>query len=519
MNWMKKLLLWSLFAMIACGIATAGMKDVVRYDKLDMMTLVYCPPEAEGDVVVPDGVEAIDRRAFAGCRKIQSLTIPPSVKRMCRASDMFGAPLCREFKAVYISDLAAWCRILFITFDDDEAGDLQIPNLYLNGSLIADLEIPEGVESIGAMAFIGCGSLRRVVVPKSVTNIGHDAFANCKMLEEVVIREGKGRIRCGNGVFRGCSLLRRAILPDTLCEIPENMFSECVNLEEFEMPKNVEFVGDAAFKGCERLRSIHIHDSVKKIGRLAFAGCRRLESVKIGLGLCVQEVEGDAFDGCKCRVFDTETIPGFKMLNGIVVARTAPLGETLDLTGAKGIADYAIGEIDGLEKLRHIIFPDGLRSINLEVFEYCGNVRELTIPPSVEKINGGYNIRGYPWKNFKKINIRDVAAWSRIDFDIVMMCHDCLGTIPTLAGSTNPLRGGVELWLNGRLLTDIVIPGSAERVGKAAFYGYEHLRSVTIEEGVKEIGDFAFYDCSNLVSTVIANSVTNIGKKAFGSPQ
>ena len=83
-------------------------------------------------------------------------------------------------------------------------------------------------------------------------------------------------------------------------------------------------------------------------------------------------------------------------------------------------------------------------------------------------------------------------------------------------GSSNPLGIGAELLLDGKPVTELVIPGTVERIGEGAFFGYGQLKSVVIEEGVKEIGPFAFYGCTNLVSRRIANSVTNIGDRAFG---
>ena len=49
-------------------------------------------------------------------------------------------------------------------------------NLYLNGTLITDLVIPDGVTSIGDGAFYGCSGLTSVTIPDSVTSIGDYAF-------------------------------------------------------------------------------------------------------------------------------------------------------------------------------------------------------------------------------------------------------------------------------------------------------------------------------------------------------
>ena len=62
--------------------------------------------------------------------------------------------------SVYITDLEAWCNI---KFSSSSANPLYYAdNLYLNGSLVKDLVIPDSVTSIGYEAFRGCSSLTTV---------------------------------------------------------------------------------------------------------------------------------------------------------------------------------------------------------------------------------------------------------------------------------------------------------------------------------------------------------------------
>lgn len=576
--------------------------------------LLFCPAGLEGDVVIPDGIEEIGEHSFSGCNKIASLAIPPSVRKV-RSGLGYGCP---KLRAVHVRDLSAWCRIDFEyvgMFCDDSRFQMSNPlcsahNLYMDGKLVTDLEIPADVESIGMMAFAGCTSLRSVVVPGSVTNIGAYAFGDCSVLEKVEIREGVKSIEDGAfancialreiaipdtvttvgspadayamdecGAFKFCTSLRRATLPKTLREIPKGLFMECRRLREVEMPKDLEVIGDAAFfkcidlqeieipqgvkriggkidqikyfvkgpfLGCTSLQTIEIPDSVEVIGHSAFGSCVNLEKVKIGSKVrvigsgafanCVNlssvvmspelsDLGAGAFHNCPYLKFDDRSIPGFKMRNGVVVERTAPLGETLDLTGTKGISDNAIGgrrlhsgqKVEPeLEKLRRIIFPEGYKAIKFDVFSGCPNLCEFSIPSSVTEIHG--DIRRL-WKHFDKVEISDIAAWSRIDFDVevAVPCQHCVPGHPgVVVGSSNPLGIGAELLLDGKPVTELVIPGTVERIGEGAFFGYGQLKSVVIEEGVKEIGPFAFYGCTNLVSRKIANSVTNIGDRAFG---
>ena len=570
--------------------AAESRKGEVRYDESGK-TLLRCPAETEGAFAIPDGVEIVEGEAFSGCSLIRSLTIPPSVRAVQAGLVPWGMGL----REIHISDIAAWCGIdfdqmgLIRGFEVDSSNPLaQAHNLYLNGKLVTDLVIPDGVKNIGDMAFIGCDCLRSVSLPSSVTNIGWMAFANCRELEVVKISDGVKSIgdsafaNCTTlleikipdsvtsvgrpigsfsivktGTFSGCTSLRCAVLPKTLREIPVNLFYGCEALREVEIPKSVERIGAGAFYGCKRLtgieiptgvteigagadfmidgkgafegsglHDIEIPDSVEKIGSRTFAECEGLSRVKMGSD--TKSIGNDAFYGCKRLKFDASPLPGFKVRNGMIVERTAPLGETLDLTGTKGILDGALGMSKSLPwedkidpefaNLRRVIFPDGIKTVNLGTFGSCGNLQEVTIPPSVTEIrySGAFGKVTMCLKRLKKINIRDIAAWSRTCFDVDITTCTCghpRGGIP--GGSSNPLKGGAALYLDGKKLTEVVVPGSVGRVGKGAFYGYGELKSVVIEDGVKSIGDYAFCGCTNLVSVSIPDSVTNIGYQAF----
>ncbi len=47
------------------------------------------------------------------------------------------------------------------------------------------IEIPEGVEQIGTMAFMDCYNLKEISIPKSIKQINAMAFMGCENLEEI----------------------------------------------------------------------------------------------------------------------------------------------------------------------------------------------------------------------------------------------------------------------------------------------------------------------------------------------
>ena len=100
------------------------------------------------------------------------------------------------------------------------------------------------------------------------------------------------------------------------------------------------------------------------------------------------------------------------------------------------------------------------------------------------------------------VNISDLSAWCRIDFD---------------GEKSNPLNNGAKLYLNGNLLTDLIIPEDIVEIKYFTFCNYESLTSVIILDNVISIDGGAFYDCDALTSVTIGNSVASIGSNAFSS--
>ena len=132
----------------------------------------------KGDVVIPetfvyDGITFIVTHiegqargldqissygAFEGCSELTSITIPKSIKSI--GHQAFAD--CTSLKSVYISDLYAWCNVVFNLYDRYEnyfpnANPLFFAHtLYLNGNKVADLIIPDDVVIIKKGSFIGC---------------------------------------------------------------------------------------------------------------------------------------------------------------------------------------------------------------------------------------------------------------------------------------------------------------------------------------------------------------------------
>ena len=151
----------------------------------------------------------------------------------------------------------------------------------------------------------------------------------------------------------------------------------------------------------------------------------------------------------------------------------------------------------GCSGLTSVTIGNSVTSIGLDAFYGCSRLTSVTIGNSVTSIglDAFYGCSG-----LKEIHISSLDAWYKIDF------YDFL---------SNPLWYAHNLYLNGELVKDLVIPETISKIKKRTFEGCSGLTSITIPNSVTEIGSGAFMDCSGLTSVTIPNSVTKILGETF----
>jgi len=191
------------------------------------------------EVVVPDGVQTISDSAFA-YSPVTSISIPGSVTKIERAA--FSNT--RQLKCIYLENYRCFLDegLVWPSIIVDGVFTNNPPDIFINGVLAEEIEIPDDVTEIGEFAFNGWKKLRSVVISDNVKSIGKNAFTDCWNLKNIEI-------------------------PNSIKEIKEYAFSNCTSLDSISIPDSVKLIERYAFQGCNSLKTIELPNKLKKIER------------------------------------------------------------------------------------------------------------------------------------------------------------------------------------------------------------------------------------------------------------
>jgi len=385
------------------------------------------------EVTIPDSVTNIPSYAFNFCEKLASITLPDSITSI--GSGAFGY-------TAYYNDASNW-----------QNGVFYVGNFLLKAqsTLSGKYAVKDGTIFIAYSAFDNCNELTSISIPKSVKYIDGNVFSGCSSLDSITVEEG-------NPVYHssGYCLIKTG---------SKTLLSGCNN-SVIPNDGSVEKIYHGAFRGCVGLKTIVIPDSVVEIEGSSFADCKNLESVT--LSKSIKKIESYTFGGC--------------------------------------------------EKLAEISIPDSVTEIDYGVFNDCNTLSKITIGSGLQDMSESGEIA----KGCESISFIEVSAKNEhlrsIDNCLVFIDENKLvivgkdGKIPE---DKNITKIGKYAFSGRKGLKTIVVPSNITEIGVGAFSECENLESVSIPESVTKIGSQAFIRCKSLKTLLIPSTVKEIGSDIF----
>lgn len=344
----------------------------------------------------------------------------------------------------------------------------------------------------GAYTLVGIGDCKdkEIVVPETylglpVTEIGNRVFENNTDITSVYIPEGVSGIY--TAAFAFCTSLESVTLPSSLSVIAFGAFNGCTGLTRvnylgdiegwcnitFVSPNPLEYAGNLYING-ELLEDLIIPETVTKINDYAFAGCTSIKSITIpGKGL--ESIGNNSF--ARCVNIKTATAPVSSFAN-IYCASI----QNLTINGGETIDNEFFSNRN---ELTNLVIGDSVKIIGRKAFYDCEYLASITISKGLTGIGLG------AFENCERITdvyyTGNVEDWCSI-----------AGTIPVY---------GANLYINGELVRELIIPDTVTEIKQNAFYGCRSIEKLIIPSSVTEIKSSAFMGCDRLVEVYNLSSI------------
>ncbi len=240
-------------------------------------------------------------------------------------------------------------------------------------------------------------------------------------------------------------------------------------------------IGDNAFNGCHNLFNISLPNSVTTIGEKAFYECINMECLTIGSGL--RKCDSEAFNWCGS--LHSLHIPD--IYNWCKIEFETPT------SNPTYFSQMLIIEGDKIEKLN---IPNSIEHISDYAFYNNTNLKSVSASRSISKIGAK---AFYGCDNIARVEIRDISAWSCIDFE---------------DEESNPLSFAEELYLGDKKVESVNLH-SIESISSYAFINCTTIKTLTTDDTLKKVGVGAFRNCTSLTTATLGSGIEEMGNYAF----
>ena len=410
-------------------------------------------------------VDSLAIRAFQGCTKLQTVSLPSSLKVIEEAAfqstglttlsipasvkrlGYYAFHACDSLTSVNIE--ASTEPIEFVTgfyrsFGNNPKTVFYGRNVVRTGGYanermfnkVTELTIGDKVTEVPSWMFDGNNELKNVTIGSGVKYIGESAFRNCGTSDDVTelkVEMGANVDSLAAYAFQSCTKLKAISLPSSLKVIEEAAF-QSTGLTELYIPASVKRLGYYAFHACDALASVNIEASTEP-----------LEFVT-GYYRSFGDAAKEVFVGR--NINRTGSYTNERMFNKVT-----------ELTIGDKVTEVPSWMFDGNNELKNVTIGSGVKYIGESAFRNCGTSDDVT----ELKVEMGANVdslAAYAFQSCTKLKAISLPS---------------------------SLKVIEEAAFQSTGLTELYIPASVKRLGYYAFHACDALASVNIEASTEPL--------------------------------
>lgn len=367
---------------------------------------------------------------------------------------------------------------------------------------LESLTLGNSVKKIKANAFNSCTKLTSVTLPASLTFIGETAFQYCDLREVHIPAE---LTQLGDYAFTHNYNLQSITIDadNPVYGIPEG---NSVLLDKRDngllfgwrgatIPDGVTRIGNGAFNGVSGISSITIPASVTSIGQWAFDACRDLTEIHV-LATTPPTIYSNTFNGLYERV---------------TLYATA---EYANATYWNYFTKFVISGDINIGDFSYTILSEEEKTVKL--IGYQGTDSRVEIPQTITSNGKTYDVTVIANRTFYRSNIESIVIPNTVTELERLAFQYCENLKEITLPESLTTIGHAALSHCG--FVNLVIPNSVTTIAEYAFDYCGELEKVIIGSGVTSISMLAFDGCTNLQhiyamgttpATIVNNTFTN----------
>ncbi|MBR5565006.1 MAG: leucine-rich repeat protein [Roseburia sp.] len=482
-------------------------------------------------VKLPESIATIGKYAFAYCSELESLNLPDAVTTI--KSDAFYRASIKELN---VTNMFNWCDVEFGTVDANPLS--YTTTLKVNGEILEEYVIPDGVDTIKVNTFPSGTCLKSVTIPHSVTSIENSAIS--KKLTLKVYEESYAETYAKEKGYTYESLHNNRIIESVESTCFVKGYDRCIcstcgaetvveRVLEHKLSPLYELSNGEEVYGCIfncGMTKEELENEPIATGTCGTNLTWKLYEDKVlvieGTGpMTVYDVSDPApwseYEFGYCVIKEGVTTIGSSAFDSCTSLEYIYMPESLIK-----VESYAFY---GCTALKEVVFKEALTTIEESAFEKCSALEKVsiyenatTVASSAFKKCDALTIYGY-----KGSYIDTYAAEEGIPFEIIGyygVCGDNIewylidGTLSLVGSGAMYTYNAGAPWADLNIVR-IEMDEEINVIGNFAFAGLTMLTSVQFSPILSKIGYGAFRDCTGLANIEFPDTLYSYGDYAF----